>query len=283
MKTRKYIFDSILLIIAIAVPTSLGLTSQAMSAEQKPEKILFLQDIQSQLIRVSGVKDRNIPILVSRDQKRKITLTPSSVTLSYGFMKQMNTINQLVATMAHMMAHISLDFVATPPLPEEDRDHTEKTSVEDYIKDTVLQKYPDRGYIPQATGAFHDKNTGMTIIERPGYQNKEYDYSVNKAAILHAEHEREVDKITDKILRHSGFCPSDYSRMLHYFYETPQQLLGNKHFALDADQWPRIDTADSRSDPATSCDDSQIAQIQKYAPAFDQLKVNIMQSLRKKD
>ncbi|MCF6196451.1 MAG: hypothetical protein L3J50_07080, partial [Emcibacter sp.] len=68
---------------------------------------------------------------------------------------------------------------------------------------------------------------------------------------------------------------------LHYFYENPQLLLGNKHFALDADQWPRIGAVDSRADPAAKCTAEQVALTQKYAPAFDQLMVHIRQALTK--
>ena len=281
MKTHKFIFDYFPAIIAIAMVTGTGMTEMATADEQKPEEIAFLQDIQDRLIQVSGIKNRDIALLVTENKKRKITITPSSISLSYGFLKQMKNINQLVATMAHMTTHISLDYVATPPLPEGAQDAPEKSSVTDYIKSAVRPKYPDQSNIPQATGAFHHK--GAEIIARPSYQNKDYDYSVNKADIISAEHELEVDKITDKILRHSGFCPSDYSRLLHYFYENPQQVLGNKHFVLSADGWQRIDAINRRADPASACDEGQIAQTIKYAADFDRLTVRVMSALNKKD
>lgn len=273
MKTHKFIFKAVTALFALVLMTAPGLTLSGHAADTD-----FLQEIQNRLMKVSGVKDRDIAVIVTENQKRKITLTPSSISLSYGYLKQMKTINQLVATLAHMTAHISLDYVARPPLPEDDRNNQKKTSVTDYLKSTVRPKYPDENNIPQATGPFHHK--GADIIERPGYQNKDYDYSVNKADILSAEHELEVDKITDKILRHSDFCPSDYSRLLHYFYEKPQLLLGNKHFVLDATGWPRIDAVDRRADPATICSETQIAQTQKYAHSFDLLMVKVMQALK---
>ena len=276
MKMHKFIFTPFLALMAVAT-----MTPQAVSDEPAPKKILFLQDIENKLIHVSGIKYRQVTLLVSTDQKRNIALTPSSISLSYGYLKQMKNINQLVATMAHMTAHISLDYVAPPPLPEGHERGAEDTSLEGYIKGAVKHKYPDKTYMPQATGAFHTK--GANIIERPRYNNKDYDYSLNKKNIINAEHELEVDKITHKILRHSGFCPSDYSRMINYFYETPQHILGNKHFVLDADGWQRIDDINRRANPKTACEKSQIDQTQKYANSFDQLMVTVMTALKKKD
>lgn len=280
MKMHKFIFEYFPKILGLALLVALSLTAHAKANEQAPEKTMFLQDIESQLIRVGGLKDRMITLHITNNQKREIAITPSSISFSYGFLKQLNNINQLIATMAHMTAHISLDFVATPPLPEDEQAGHEKTSVTEYLKTTMRPKYPDQGNIPQATGAFHTK--GAAIIERPGYYNKDYDYSMNKADIINAEHELEVDKITDKILRHAGYCPSDYSRMLHYFYENPQALLGNKHFALNANEWQRIDAVNRRVDPAVACSPDQTTHTQKHENAFDQLLVKIRQALRKK-
>ncbi len=279
MKMHKFISETFPKIVILAMMTAISLTSLAQSDDNKPEKTLFLQDIQDQLVHVSGIKNRNITIHIIDDKKRKTILTPSSISLSYGFLKQMKDINQLVSTLAHLTAHISLDFVATPPLPEDNHDGQEKSSVTGYLKSTIRPQYPDENNMPQATGAFHKK--GAEILERPRYHNKDYEYSVNKTDIIKAEHELEVDKITDKILRHSGYCPADYSRMLYYFYENPQLMLGNKHFALDADQWQRIDAVNRRADPGTACDKAQIALTQKHAGDFDQLLVRVMLALRK--
>ena len=280
MKTHKFIFTSIPAISAIALTVVLSLTSMATAQEQPSKDTLFLQKIQDHLTNVSGIKDSKITVIVTTDSKRKIDLTSTSISLSYGFLKHLRTANQLVATLAHMTAHIALDYVAPPPLPDDIKNAKGKTSTGDYLKSAVRPKYPDEGNIPQATGSFHRE--GAQVLERPRYQNKDYDYAVNKDDIIKAEHELEVDKITDKIMRHAGFCPSDYSRMLRYFYENPQLILGNKHFALDADGWQRLDAVNHRANPTTICNAEQIAQTTQYAPAFDQFTVKIRQALRKK-
>ncbi len=265
---RKFIFTCFPTVVIMA------LLSGPVSAAD--EKAAFLQDIQARLTVASGIKDRPIKVIVTKESKRVIILTPSSISLSYGFLKQMKDVNQLTMILAHLTAHIGLDYVAPPPLPE---DHV-RTEDKRSLKDFITPKYPDESYVPEATGPFTGKDKNA-IIERPKYQNKNYDYAVNKAGIVKAEQELDADKITNKIIRHAGFCPSDYSRMLHYFYENPQLLLGNKHFALDADQWPRIGAVDSRADPAAKCTAEQVALTQKYAPAFDQLMVHIRQALTK--
>ena len=286
MKTHKFILTSLPKIIIpglislLGLTTLLSLTAPALSEEPGPEKIQFLQNIQNQLQQVSGLKGRPITVIVTPEGKRNITLTPSSVSFPYGFLKQMQDITQLVATMAHMTAHISLDFVETPPLPDHGSTPAKKNSVKAYIKGTISQRYPDESYMPQATGSFHDnhQNSSRGIIEKPNYQNKNYSYQVNKAKFVKAEHELKVDKITEKIMRHAGYCAADYTRLLQYFYENPHLLLGNDHFALDADQWQRIDEAERRTKEA--CSPQQRTQTSPHAAAFDHMKVSILQSLR---
>ncbi|PCI33071.1 MAG: hypothetical protein COB54_04825 [Alphaproteobacteria bacterium] len=286
MKTHKFIFTSFPkapTLSLISLLTLISLTPPALSQEPGPEiteKVAFLQDIQNQLQQVSGIKNRPVTVFVTPESKRNITLTPTSVSFSYGFLKQMQDITQLVATMAHMTAHISLDFIETPPLDDRDSNRPEKTSVTDYIKNTLTQKFPDEGYIPQATGSFHgnQQNSTSGIIEKPSYQNKDYDYAVNRVKYIKAEHELEVDKVTHKIMRHAGYCAQDYTRLLQYFYENPHLLLGNEHFALDTDQWQRIDEAERRV--TETCDADQRTQASTHAAAFDQMKVRILQSLR---
>ncbi|MBL4801279.1 MAG: hypothetical protein JKY45_05240 [Emcibacter sp.] len=280
MKTRKFIFSLCPTIIAVILMTSVQMIPQAMSQEESPDGIRFLQEIQDQLTKVSGLKDHTITVHVITEPKRKIVLTPSSISLSYGFLQHVKSVNQLMATLAHMTAHISLDYVTPPPLPDNIKTAKDKSSASDYLKSAIRPKYPDQTNIPQATGSFHRE--GPEVLERPRYQNKDYDYAVNKSGIIKAEHELEVDKITNKIIRHAGFCPSDYSRMLHFFYENPQQILGNKHFALTADAWQRLDAVDHRADPKTVCDDDRIARTVSYGPAFDHLTLSIQQALKNK-
>ncbi len=136
--------------------------------------------------------------------------------------------------------------------------------------------YPDENYLPQATGALHNK--GAVMPERPGYQNRNYDFAVNKKDIITAEQEREADRLVLKILKHSGFCPTDYHHMLRYFYEHPQKLPGNGHFALEADQWQRLDMLEQLSPRTKSCTQSQKALARKYTGPFEQLKVNVIQA-----
>lgn len=289
MKTHKFIFIPLpkvpsvvtpCLVSLLALMALLGLASPALAEEPGPEKVEFLQDIQNQLQQVSGNKDRPITVFVTPERKRKITLTPTSVSFSYGFLKQMQDITQLVATMAHMTAHISLDFIETPPLPDRNTTRTANPSVTEKIKSTLTQKFPDQGYMPQATGSFHgnQQNSTSGIIEKPSYQNKDYDYAVNRVKFIKAEHELEVDKITHKIMRHAGYCAQDYTHLLQYFYENPHLLLGNDHFALDADQWQRIDLAERRV--TGTCGPDQRTLTGQHAAAFDQMKVRILQSLR---
>lgn len=280
MKMHKFIFNpfpkmATLYTLAMAMATT-GLTSLAMSYEQQPGKVIFLQEIQDQLVHASGMKNRPVTVYVTGDKKRITALTPSSISLSHGFLKQMKDINQIVATLAHMTAHISLDLVL--PLPEDMPAGRKKPLVADYLKSAIRPEYPDENNIPQATGAFHRK--GAEILERPGYQNRNYDYSVNKTDIIRAEHELDVDRVTDKLLRRAGYCPADYSRLLHYFYEKPHLISGNRHFALDAAAWQRLDAVTRRADPAARCTEAQIALTRKHAGDFDRLQIAIMPGLR---
>ncbi|NOZ65783.1 MAG: hypothetical protein GXP00_04705 [Alphaproteobacteria bacterium] len=265
---HKFIFTTFSTMITIAL-----MSTSALAAS---EKASFLQNIQARLTAASGIKGRLIKVIVTKESKRVVALTPSTISLSYGFLKQMKDVNQITMTLAHLTAHIGLDYLPTPPLPEDHIHMDNKKS----LKDFITPKYPDESYVPEATGPFTAKDQDINI-KRPSYQNKNYDYAVNKAGIVKAEQELDVDKTTDKIIRRAGFCPSDYSRMLHYFYENPQLLLGNKHFVLDADQWPRIGAVDNRADPAAKCTAEQNALTRKYAPAFDQLMVRVRQALKK--
>lgn len=253
------------------------MTPVALGEEQSREGFKFLQTIQNQLTQVSGIKDRPIRLLVTTERKRFINITPTSVSFSYGFLKNMQNINQLIATMAHMTAHISLDYVPTPPVPEDEATGSEG-SVGDYIKSAVRPQYPDKSNPPQATGSFHKENPG--IIERPRYQNKEYNYAINKADILLADEEHEADKTTVKILSHANLCPSDFSRMMHYFYENPQILVANRHFALETDQWQRVDAVDRLADPKVKCSDTQNTISRNNAQNFEQMKVKILKALK---
>ena len=275
MKISK-IFIGILLAAILSISQAISQAIAQNTAVFNPPPA-FLQDIQSRLSIASGDPKRVITLLITTEEKRVVRATPSMIHFSYGFLKQMASIDQLVATMAHMTAHISLDYMATPPLPEDVKDSAEKSSVGTYLKSAVRPDYPDESSFPEASGAFHDKGpgAGVSTNARPGYHNKNYDYAVNKAGIVKAERELEVDKITSKILSHAGFCPADYNRMLRYFYEKPQKLIGNKHFALDADQWQRLDTLDRTVDPAAPCSQAQNNLTQKYSAEFDQLKITI--------
>ncbi len=274
MKICKIIIGGLMVVFTMAPPVLAQNTSD--------ESLAFLQTIQNSLSRAAGLKGNNIVIHVTAEKKRLFDVTPSTIHYSYGFLKQMENIDQLVASMAHMTAHISLDSLSTPPLPEEDGKKTVKPSAGDYLKSVVRPKYPDENNIPEATGSFRskDQDPGMGIIERPGYRNKAYDYAINKSDIIKAEHELDTDKAAVKILKHAGFCPTAYNRMLRYFYENPHLLMGNRHFALDADQWQRLDILDRNDDLAAPCSDGQKAMSQQYAAKFDQLKVKIYRSLK---
>ncbi|VAX05260.1 hypothetical protein MNBD_ALPHA03-2151 [hydrothermal vent metagenome] len=249
------------------------------ASAKNPIETAFLQDIQSRLTKASGI-GHDITVYITTNEKHVMSTTPTSIHFSYKLLKHMKTLNQLVATMAHMTAHIGLDNFSTPPLPEGERSDQERPSSGDYLKSIIRPEYPDETNVPQATGSFHDKGPGSSlgISERPGYQNKNYDYAVNKTDIIKAEHELDADKVTGHILGRAGFCPSDYNRMLRYFYENPQGLLSNRHFALDADQWQRLDLLDRTVDPAVPCTDAQTALIQKYSGAFDRLKTALAQT-----
>ncbi len=271
MKTGK--------IITSAVLAAVCLTSPAGAQGTNDLDIKFLQEIQQQLNKVSGQGDRPISLHITPDKKRKIDLTTSSISFSYGFLKNMENIAQLIATMAHMTAHISSDHVKAPAPDENTGYGFDETTVENFIQSTIRPKYPDRKSPPEAKGPFH--NDGPQTIERATYNNPDYTFAINKADILAAEQERSSDKLAARLLKHAGFCPSDYSRMMHFFYENPQRLLGSKHFALDADQWQRIDVVDRSDDPATICSDSQKAMTNKYAQAFNQLQDKIRLALSK--
>ena len=287
MKTHKMIIPHFPKNIAVTIGTifCLSITTMAtpsVAADQKPESPFakdhkFLQDIQNKLTKGGGITDRIITIQVSQDKRRMLTATPNSLNFSYGFLQHMTSVNHLIATMAHMTAHISLDYLDTPPVPEDMKE--KKSSVSDYLKSAVRPQFPDENNIPQATGAFHTK--GANIIERPDYQNKSYDLSINKSDMIAIDHQLDVDKTTGKILKHAGFCPSDYSRLLHYFYENPQKITGNKHFALEATEWQRIDANDQRAKPDTVCNPDQQALINAYVPAFNQFMTQIKQNLLK--
>lgn len=271
MKTRNNIMPDMLYFLTVALVATFCLNSTTTAKGLESEEVKFLQSIQNHLSRTNRMKDVTVHVFV--EQKRKIHVKTSSIGLSYGFLKDMQNINQLVATLAHLTAFIKLGYVVTPPLPEDIKHDTGKTSFNNYIKSAIRPRYPDEGYMPEAKGTF--QNDRSETITRPRYQNREYDYSFNKSDIITEERQLVVDKLTDKIMKQAGFCPQDYSRLLHYFYETPQTIPENKHFALKADQWQRIDTADQRADPATPCNAAQIALTQKYAGPFNQLKIKI--------
>ena len=255
------------------------LPASGQSPVENPVEAAFLQDIQSRLTKASGI-GHDITVYITTNEKHVMSATPTSIHFSYKLLKHMKTLNQLVATMAHMTAHIGLDYLSSPPLPEDEQADQKQPSSGDYLKSIIRPQYPDESNVPQATGSFHDKGPGFgtAVDERPGFQNKNYDYAVNKAGIIKAEHELDADKVTGNILSRAGFCPSDYNRMMRYFYENPQGLLSNRHFALDADQWQRLDLLDRTVDPAAPCTKGQTALIQKYSHAFDQLKAALAQT-----
>lgn len=280
MKTRKKI-SIVLSSMVISLAATFSLNSTATAETMKLEEIKFLQAIQGHLSRKNGIK--NIAIHVFVDQKRRIHVTKSSIGLSYGFLKDMQNINQLVATMAHLTAFVKLGYVVTPPDTEEDKHNTANTakkSFTNFIKSTIRPKFPDENYLPDAKGPFEkDRPTNGA---QPNFQNQKYNYAINKKDILIKDRHLEVDKLTDSIMKRAGFCPQDYSRLLHYFYESPQGIPENKHFTMDADEWQRIDTADQRADPAIPCNEAQTTLTQKYGPAFNQLKSKISKPVNTK-
>ncbi len=267
---------------AVIFPVSAQNSSHSSSKDEikiiNPAETVFLQDIQSRLTKASGIR-HDITVYITTNEKHVMSATPTSIRFSYKLLKHMETLNQLVATMAHMTAHIGLNDISKPPLPENERADQKRPSSEDYLKSVIRPQYPDETNVPQATGSFHNKgpSSDQGVSERPKYQNKNYDYAVNKADIINAERELDTDKVTGNILARAGFCPSDYNRMLRSFYETPQGFLSDRHFALDADQWQRLDLLDRTIDPAAPCTKDQTALIQKYSGAFDQLKTALAQ------
>jgi len=285
MKTHKNIFPYLRRLAVIGGIASLSLSSYAVkdiwakdneTPISKSQDVKFLSDIQGLLTKASGRKTGPIALHIIPEKNRVISATPSSITLSYGFLKQLQNITQLTAVMAHMTAHISLDYLTTPPLPDDVKEAKEKMSAADYLTSAIRPKYPDETYLPEATGPFHDKNQ-TNMLEKPHYENKAYDYSVNKSGIIQKERELDVDHISEKILQHAGFCPSDYSRLLRHFYETPHNNSRNIHFTLDADQWPRLDASDRRTAPAT-CTMAQRRQIKKYSNDFDRLLITVFRA-----
>jgi len=277
MKNPRLTFLS--LSIALLSPVLLlpGLPAATRADEAPQPDITFLQTIQDQLTTAHAVVNETIRIQITPERKRRIDVTPSSISFSHGFLKNMTDIHQMVATMAHMTAHISHDTTPTPPLPADEATAAADTSVSDYVKSTIRPEYPDKSDVPQATGSFHEDRA--KIIERPTYRNDDYSYAIDKSDIIRAEQELEADRTTVKILRHAGLCPSDYSRMLHYFYENPQKLLANRHFALTADQWQRIDAVDRLAPPDTECSAAETAVLRDNAARFDQLKEGILAAL----
>lgn len=273
MKMRKNIIASVLYFMAVTITAASCLAAPANNLD--PKEIRFLQVIQNKLSQASGAKA--IAIHVVAGKKRRINVSPSSITLSYGFLKDIKDINQMVATLAHLTAYVNLGYAVA--LPEESRqERGRKTSLGKYLKSTIRPEYPDQNYMPEAKGTFQENRDEP--ITRPSYKNQAYDFSVNRTDILATEHELDVDKLTDKIMRRAGYCPQDYSRLLHYFYENPQKFPENKHFTLDADQWQRIDAADQRADSADPCSKDQTALTREHARAFHQLKNKVLLALK---
>ncbi|GEM_PF-3332254 len=275
MKMRKNIITTLSYYMTFTATAVICLTAPALAGNQDPGKVDFLQAIQNKLSQASGAKA--IAIHVVAGKKRRINLSPSSITLSYGFLKDIKNINQMVATLAHLTAYINLGYAVTPPKKSR-QEKGQKTSLGKYLKSTIRPEYPDQGYMPEAKGTFQENRDEP--ITRPSYKNQAYDFSVNRTNILATEHELDVDKATDKIMQRAGYCPQDYSRLLHYFYENPQKFPENKHFTLDADQWQRIDAADRRADPADPCNKDQLVLTKKYAGDFRQMKSKILLALK---
>ena len=207
MKIRKIIYSAKLCAALMGTTMMFSLTTPGLAKETTALQPPFLQEIQDQLTTVSGLKDQNITIVVIPDKKRIMDIRPDAIRLSYGLLQHMQDVNQLISTLAHATAHIALDYVTTPPLPED------------------------------------------------------------------------ADEAAGKILAHAGYCPSDYSRMLQYFYEHPQKLLGNDHYALDSDQWQRVDAAEHLHSTKQACSPAQINKTQKHAEAFNQWKARILGAL----
>jgi len=260
--------------LAVIFPVSAHSSTKNKIKIKNPVEAIFLQDIQSRLTKAGGI-NHDITVYITTDEKHAMSATPTSINFSYKLLKHLNSLNQLVATMAHMTAHIGLNDTSQL-LPENEQPDQKRPASEDYLKSVIRPQYPDETNVPQATGSFHEK--GAIVEERPGFQNKRYDYAINKTDVIKAEHELDADKVTGNILDRAGFCPSDYNRMMRYFYETPQKLLSDKHFALGADQWQRLDLLDRTVDPAAPCTKDQMALIEKYSSAFDQLKAAIAQT-----
>ncbi len=275
MKTGSIISGILTSSLFAACAFVFSVSAQTSAKDEKTVEATFLQDIQSRLTKAAGI-NHDITVYITTDEKHAMSATSTSINFSYRLLKHMNSLNQLVATMAHMTAHIGLNDISTPPLPENEQVDQKRPSSEDYLKSVIRPQYPDETNVPQATGPFHEK--GAIARERPGFQNKSYDYAINKADIIKAEHELDTDKITGNILNRAGFCPSYYNRMMRYFYENPQGLLSDKHFALGADQWQRLDLLDRTIDPAAPCTKDQMALIQKYSGTFDQLKAALTQT-----
>tara|TARA_R110002073_G_scaffold179136_2_gene337631 strand:- start:176 stop:1060 length:885 start_codon:yes stop_codon:yes gene_type:complete len=277
MKIRKIIYSAKLCAALMGTTMMFSLTTPGLAKETTALQPPFLQEIQDQLTTVSGLKDQNITIVVIPDKKRIMDIRPDAIRLSYGLLQHMQDVNQLISTLAHATAHIALDYVTTPPLPEDAGGDDKGTSAADYIASSVRPRYPDKSNPPVADAGF--QNDEPKIIERPRYENEDYRFEVNKADVAAAEQELRSDEAAGKILAHAGYCPSDYSRMLQYFYEHPQKLLGNDHYALDSDQWQRVDAAEHLHSTKQACSPAQINKTQKHAEAFNQWKARILGAL----
>ncbi|NOZ42994.1 MAG: hypothetical protein GXP02_07515 [Alphaproteobacteria bacterium] len=228
------------------------------------------------MTQASGLKTVTIGVIAKH--KHNIAVTPSSIDLPHLFLKNIKTVNQLVASLAHLTAYISLGY-AVPPPPKNPRQKKKKLTVGDYLKSAIRAEALDESDIPTKDQETYQGDSSKAFA-RPRYQNKAYDYTVNKTGIVAAERRLKVDKTADKIMKHAGFCAGDYSRLLHYLYNNPQKFRGSRHFSLDTDQWQRLDVADRRADPAAACSTDQIAQTGKYAAAFNQLRNKILQAMK---
>ena len=237
MKMNKMFFCNIVWSTILLTGLSAPATARDVIAD-----VAFLQKLQDRLTVAAGLKVRSIRVIITPEKKRLYDVTPSKIILSHGFIQQITNQNQMVATLAHMTAHINMKTTPPPPLPKNIQDKQDQLTMGEYIKSALRPRFPDNSNPPKATAGYDEK--GATTTLRPSYYNSNYDYQVNKANILKAEQEIAVDRIALKILHHAGFCPDYYGELLHYFYDHPEKMIGNKHFALSADQWQRIDMVD---------------------------------------
>lgn len=267
--TKKTLCYSLLLPLLTFQSLSLSAISPALAYDHQYDTV-FLQKIQDKLAKTAGLKDRTIRLEIIHDQKQVFDVTSSSVIISHGFIQKMENMEQMVSALAHMTAHISLNAVPPAPQPEHDKMRAADAAKEPFLKGAVSQRYPDKSQIPEATGGYVDNE--KVNIERPEFRNEDYEFQINRGNIVKAEQELEVDQAAQKILHHAGFCPQSYRQMLHYFYEQPEKLAGNKHFALGPDQWQRVDMIDQSRLSGRDCSAQQNDLGKKYQDDFARLK-----------